>query len=106
MMEDGRLSDAVPLTSVSLPLESDRGAAWSLFEDLDGDGLPDLAVAVEGRVSVYRGAGRSVAAQPLASTVVRAPVENLWAADLVGDGRAELVGWAPGATALVVVQSP
>ncbi len=105
MMREGRLGGPVPLYDVALPLEGGRGSAWSLFEDLDGDGLPDLAVAVDGRLSCYRGTGSGVGSS-LGVAALGAPVENLWAADLTGDGRAELIGWAAGARELVVVRSP
>ncbi|MFT5681501.1 MAG: hypothetical protein ACI8RZ_002407 [Myxococcota bacterium] len=105
MMQDARLGPAVPLFDVSLPLEGGKGAAWSLFEDIDGDGLPDLAVAVDGLLTCYRGQGTSVERAVMGTAALNAPVENLWAADLTGDGRAELIGWAPGARELVVVRS-
>ena len=101
-LEDRRLGEARSLHQLALPVEGDK-AAWSLFEDLDGDGLPDLAVAVGTQLQVFPGLGDRVASRPYASLELAARVEHLWAVDLDGDGPAELVGWAPGAREVSVV---
>ena len=101
--EGGRLAEPRTLHELALPVEGDDKAAWSLFEDLDGDGLPDLAVAVGTELQVFRGRGDRVDTRVAASLELVAPVEHLWAADLDGEGPAELVGWTPGGSTISVV---
>ena len=102
-MEEGVLGPPRRLRELALPLEGDK-AAWSLFEDLDGDGLLDLAVAVGSSLSVYLGEGDSVSERAWMELELEGPVENLWAVDLSGDGAPELVGWAPGDARVSVIQ--
>ncbi|MEL6343047.1 MAG: VCBS repeat-containing protein [Myxococcota bacterium] len=102
-MSDGGLGAPRALQQMRLPLEGQR-AAWTAFDDLSGDGRPDLAVASEGRLMCYRGQGMSVEEKPWINVALSSPVENLWAANLVGDDAAELVGWAPGARELTVIR--
>ncbi|MCB9795264.1 MAG: VCBS repeat-containing protein [Alphaproteobacteria bacterium] len=102
-MEGGRLGAARSLGTMSLPVE-DSAAAWGMFEDLDGDGLPDLAVAVNGQLRVRPGTGDGVARQASVELPLGLAATNLWALDLTGDGAAELVGWAPGEARVVVVR--
>ncbi len=102
-MDGGELGTARSLRELALPLEGDK-AAWSLFEDLSGDGLPDLAVVVGRELSVYLGEGDRVSDKAWLTQSLEAPVEHLWAVDLSGDGAVELVGWAPGDARVSVVQ--
>ncbi|RME23512.1 MAG: VCBS repeat-containing protein [Deltaproteobacteria bacterium] len=104
-MEEGRLLDPVQLRQVSLPVDGTR-AAWSMFEDLTGDGLPDLAMVIDGRLDIFAGRGMSVDRQPCATASLGVQADNLWALDLSGDGAAELVAWARGERALAIVEIP
>lgn len=103
-MEDGRLGSPVALHRVRVSLDGET-ASWSLFEDLSGDGRPDLAVLRDGRLRCYaaRADRLGLASQPWIDVSVPFATENLWAVDLTGDGVAELVGWTPGERRLLVV---
>ncbi len=102
-MADGVLGPPQRLAEVPVDLEG-GDSAWSWFEDLDGDGLVDLALALDGQLIGLRGTGLGLREDPWIERALPVPVAHLWAHDLTGDGAAELVGWAPGATELVVVR--
>lgn len=102
-MVDGVLGEPLDLKDIAVDLES-SDAAWSFFQDLDGDGLVDLAVALGGELRCLKGGGLSLAEKPWFSRPLPVPVTRLWAQDLTGDGAAELIGWAPGQTELLVVR--
>lgn len=104
-IDAGGIDAGTPIHAVSLPLES-GAAAWSLFGDHDGDGHLDLATAVGGVLRVHPGAGLQVARRPAWTLPLPFGVANLWACDLDGDGRDELVGWTPGHDQLLVVLPP
>ena len=101
--EGGTLGEARKLGDLALPIEGST-ASWSLFEDLDGDGLPDLALAVAGELRLHPGDGSRLASKPSLTLPLGRDVTNLWALDLTGDGAVELVGWTPEARQLVVVR--
>jgi hypothetical protein len=104
-MEAGRLGAPQALHRVRMSLDGEP-AAWSLFSDLTGDGRPDLAVLRGGRLRCYASTGDGIAlsAQPWVDIAVPMMADNLWAVDLTGDGRAELVAWSPGSDQLLVVR--
>ena len=56
------LGAATRMGTLSMPVE-DRVTAWTFFDDLSGDGLPDLAVAVDGALRIYPSDGRRLAAR-------------------------------------------
>lgn len=101
--EGGRLGTPRKLGDLAYPLEG-TAVAWSLFEDLDGDGLPDLALALDGQLRVYPGDGQRLASRPSVEVALGRPATNLWARDLTGDGAPELIAWTPEARALTVVR--
>ena len=83
------------LRTLSLSLEDPR-LAWSLSEDLDGDGLPDLAVEQGGEILLYRGRGDRVEPEPFVRQKLSHRAEELLVADVTGDGRAEVLAWSRG----------
>ncbi len=101
--DGGRLGSARELGDLAYPLEG-TAVAWSLFEDLDGDGLPDLALALSGTLKLFKGDGRRLAPKPWAEVDLGVKATNLWAVDLTGDGAAELVAWAPEDRKMTVVR--
>lgn len=101
--EEGGLGEPRKLGDLALPIEG-SATGWSLFEDLDGDGFVDLAIAVDGRLRVFPGDGQRIASRPTVDLDLGLAVSNLWAADLTGDGAAELLGWTPGVDRAVVVK--
>lgn len=107
-MREGRYATAPrTLRSVVVPARDDA-AAWSLFADLDGDGLKDLALYRQGEdgageLDLWRGrAGLGFEQRPWLSAPVTVPVAELLVADLDGDGRGEVVAWAPGSPRIAV----
>ena len=86
---------------------SSRGADGVRLADIDGDGRPDIATGWEqgGLVRVYMNPGYDRARERWpAVTVGRAPdVEDAVFADLDGDGAADVVSCAEGATRAIFV---
>lgn len=70
-------------------LEGFTGARAVAIGDFDGDSLPDIALASDAATVVYRNLGGRLFAAP--ETVVAAGGVALGAADLTGEGHAELV---------------
>src|SRR5690606_5486999 len=80
----------------AVTLDGFTGARAAAIGDVDGDSLPDVALADDASIVVYRNLGARVFAEP--ETVATRPAAVLAAADLTGDGRAELAaGGADGA---------
>ena len=104
-MEDGRLGSPRPMHRVRVSLDGEQ-AAWSLFEDLSGDGRPDLAYITDQRLQCFAALPDRIglADMPWVDVPVPFGVDNLWSVDLTGDGVAELVGWSPGESRLLVVR--
>jgi hypothetical protein len=96
MQGAGFAPEPLPLREVQVSLQ-DPQAAWNLAHDFDDDGVPDLVVAMDGQVAVFRGRGGSFEDDPMASAPVQGRVQELLVADLNGDGRPEVVAWQAGA---------
>jgi len=90
---------------LTVPVE-DHALAWTLFDDLDGDGRPDLALAVDGVLHIHPVRDRRLAPRPSLTLDLGLPVTNLWVGRLGSGGRPQLVGWTPGAQQVVVVPLP
>ncbi len=101
--DSGRLGSAERVGEAAVPVEDTR-SAWTVFSDLDGDELPDLALAVGDTLRVYRNDGAALSRRAATTLTLPHGVTNLWPVDLTGDGAAELVGWAPGDRDVVVVR--
>lgn len=99
----GRLGAPERVGHAAVPVEDTR-SAWTVFADLDGDALPDLALAVDRTLRIHRNDGQALARRSTTEATLPHGVTNLWPVDLTGDGAAELVGWAPGDTDVVVVR--
>ncbi len=103
-MDDHQLGEPVQLRQVSLPVDGSK-AAWSMCEDLTGDGLTDLAaVVVDGELSVTAGHGVTIDRPPLYEVSLGVQADNLWAVQLTGGG--DLVAWSKGEQSLAIVHLP
>ena len=94
-----------PVGHLTVPIE-DHALAWTIFDDLDGDGSLDLALAVDGVVRIHPVRGRTLAARPSLTLDLGLPVTNLWVGQLDDGDRPYLVGWTPGARRVVVARLP
>lgn len=99
-MGDGLYEDPpTTLLSVAQPVEGGDGPDWVYDDasDVDGDGVPDL-VRHQGEegLEVYLGGARLGGGKPSwAHEVPRGEGGQLMVHDVTGDGRAEVLLWAP-----------
>jgi hypothetical protein len=112
-MDDGRLSSTpARLGELVVPLDRPDRFHAKLTSDLTGDGVIDLVTdSGEDRVAVFAGRPdpsrtRGIAEAPIGAVELVVPdVEDaLMVRDLTGDGRAEIVVWAPGVAAASIVR--
>lgn len=88
------------LREVKVSLE-DFDVAWSIDEDLSGDGIEDPVVFEDGEVIVFHSSAGGFVEKT--RWRVQHDVSELVAADLTGDGTPEIIAWAPGAERATVL---
>ena len=100
-MEGGRYPDSPhSLRQLSVSIEDPDQLQISMKGDIDGDGLVDLVTNDGGDwLRVYANELTGFSQSPLAEIALEIPRvdEALFVHDLTGDGRAEVLVWAPGA---------
>jgi hypothetical protein len=107
--ESGGYSSPTTIRVANFPFEQDGRFQLSMTEDFDGDGKIDLITNDgEDRVRVYRGTGTGLESTVAWDTPLKVPLANnsLFAHDLTGDGKAEIIVWGPGETTAKLLRAP
>ena len=89
--DEGLATTPTVLREVRVSLE-DFDVAWTLDEDLDGDGIEDPVVFEDGQIIVFGSATGSY--EETHRWRVAHSVDELTCADLTGDGLPEVIAWA------------
>ena len=94
--DGNQYTDADHLHSVIVPVGNDRDPPVELERDINGDGMPDLVTAADGKsVEVYKGTGQGFDKAPFAtqSMAFKTGEDLLWVGDILGDERSEIIIW-------------
>ncbi len=94
-MDERYAADPRVLRQVAVSLEGFE-IAWNMHGDLDGDGDRDPVLFSGGVVTATLTEDGGFREEPLFSWQVEHDVEELLVWDLTGDGRPEVIAWAPG----------